>query len=124
MHMANVPSDEPPKTRGTKRQLEESSHKFDFLQSSDPASFTTPGTPQIAAVFLQNSVAPITFPGSIADMAIAPEQKCETPNRRWPQKHAGLFSEDGGVKKYIESLNRRKDNGPNKRKGKEVDEWL
>jgi hypothetical protein len=124
LHMANAPSDEPPRISGTKRQLEESRDEFDFLQSPDPEMLTTPSTPQIASVFLQNNVVPITFPDSIADMAIAPEQKCGAPGQGWPHKHAGLFSEEGGVKNYIESLNRKGDNGTSKRKGKEVAEWL
>ena len=124
LYIANAPSDEPPRTSGTKRQLEESTDEFDFLQTPDPATLATPSTPQIAAVFLQNNVVPITLPASIADMAIAPKQEHGAPGRGWPHKHAGLFSEEGGVKKYIESLNPQGDNSSRKRKGKEVAEWL
>jgi hypothetical protein len=113
LHIANAPSAEPPRTSGTKRQLEESSDEFNFLQTPDPAMLATPSTPQIAAVFLQNDVVPI-----------APEQERGAQGRGWPHKHAGLFSEEGGVKKYIESLNPPGDNSSRKRKGKEVAEWL
>jgi hypothetical protein len=116
LHISNAPSAEPPRTSGTKRQLEESSDEFNFLK--------TPSTPQIAAVFLQNDVVPITRPAIIADIAIAPEQERGAQGRGWPHKHAGLFSEEGGVKKYIESLTPPEDNSSSKRKGKEVAEWL
>lgn len=124
LHIANAPSAEPPRTSGTKRQLEESSDEFNFLQTPDPEMLARPSTPQIAAVFLQNDVVPITRPAIIADMAIAPEQERGAQGRGWPHKHAGLFSEEGGVKKYIESLTPPEDNSSSKRKGKEVAEWL
>lgn len=73
---------------GVKRQME---------NECTPA--WTPPTPQIAPVFMSNAAVPIRLPPSLAD-AVAPSAVCGG----FPQEHAGVLREEGGVREFIKSL--------------------
>lgn len=109
LHMTNAPSAEPPKPScGMKRQWQEAAEAHEA-----PVVHASPATPCIASVFMQDilptHVPPTHVPPSLARPASKPE---------WPGKHAGLFSEEGGVDGYMASL--RYDNGVSLPKGKAV----
>jgi hypothetical protein len=118
LHMTNAPSAEPPKPScGTKRRLEEA-----------PVVHASPAIPCIASVFMQNDILPMHPTPSLAavehmeDTEVEPARARPASKPEWPGKHAGLFSEEGGVDGYMASL--ISDNGVSLPKGKAVVERL
>ena len=112
LSVASVPPPEEPSNNKNKCGKRHLQHDKDVLSASESPKqpCLTPVTPQVASVFLHHDVAPLP---------IAKPPVSEI-NPRWPHKHAGVFSDEGGVQKYISSLKKIKDNNESLPKGKEA----